>query len=182
MANAKAMERLASISKATNDDLQKVMAETGCTLEEVQEAWKAVKANRKAERQAKALARFELEFKGTKFAQAVVYLTDKDRFIFRNLDKNSIIVAEERDGALIFRSITVYSEKSKKYEFGKSLSQTTKAKALLEKATEGLNYEAFYGYMMNRSNLSKRESRGAEKGISPAVRSESEPEPVREAV
>lgn len=174
------MEMLQDVAKATNDDFTRVMDATGCTLDECQEAWKAIKAARKAERQAKALARFELEFKGTKFAQSVVYLTDKDRYIFRNLDKNSVIVAEEKDGALVFRSMTVYSEKSRKYEFGKELSKTNKAKALLEKATEGLNYEAFYRYMGSRSNLVRRESRGVEKGISPAARSEEKAEEARE--
>ena len=49
MANKeKAMARLAEISKATNDDFEKIMNETGCSLEEVKEAWKQVKENRKA--------------------------------------------------------------------------------------------------------------------------------------
>ena len=161
-------ELFTGISKATNDDLERIARENGLTVEAVKEAWKEEKAVRKAEKQQKALARFELEFKGTSFSQGVVYLTDKDRFIFRNLDKNSILVAENKDGALIFRSITVYSEKSKKHGFGVELSKTTKAKALLEKATEGLNYDSFYAFMMSRSNLSKRESRGVERGISPA--------------
>ena len=156
------------ISKATNDDLERIARENGLTVETVKEAWKEVKAERKREKQQKALARFELEFKGTTFSQGVVYLTDKNRFIFRNLDKNSILVAENKDGALIFRSITVYSEKSKKHGFGVELSKSNKAKALLEKATEGLNYETFCTFMESRSNLTRRESRGVEKGISPA--------------
>ena len=169
MANKeKAMARLAEISKATNDDFEKIMNETGCSLEEVKEAWKQVKDNRKAERLAKAEARFSLEFKGSKFVQGVVYLTDKRRYIFRNLDKNSIIYASEDSGALVFRAITVYSEKSKKYGFGKELSKSQKAINLLREATEGLNYESFCNAMGRISNLSRRESKGAEKGISPA--------------
>ena len=160
-----AMSRLASIAKATNDNFERIMQETGCSLEEVKEAWKQVKENRKAERLAKAEARFSLEFKGSKFAQSVVFLTDRNRYIFRNLDKNSIIYATEESGSLVFRAITVYSEKSKKYEFGKELSKGQKAINLLKVATEGLNYEAFCNVMSRASNLTRREAKGAEKSV-----------------
>ena len=170
--NTTAMNRLASIAKATNDDFERIMQETGCSLEEVQEAWKQVKANRKAERVAKAEARFSLEFKGTKFTQGVVYLTDVNRVIFKNLDKNSIIYADCKDGALVFKAITVYTEKSKKYEFGKELSKSKKAINLLNEATAGMGFDDFINFIMSRSNLTRREAKGAEKGINPAIETE----------
>lgn len=165
MENKKIMDRLANIAKATNEDFEAIIKETGCTLSEVQAAWKTVKDNRKAEKQRIAEARFSLEFKGSKFNQSVVYLKDRHCFIFKNLDKNAIIYAYDNSGALQFKAVTVYTEKSKKYGFGKELARGQKAINLLKKVTEGMSYEGFYAFMMGRSNLDQREAKGAEKAI-----------------
>ena len=153
--------------KVDNSYLEKLVNELGISPDDAKSLYKEYKAIAKQNKEIEAGKRFTLSFKGNSFQQSAVYLTDINRVIFRNLDKNSIVYADCKSGALVFKSITVLSEKSKKYELGKELSKGNESKVakVLQSASKGMGYEGFVAYMLERTNIQRRESKGIERAI-----------------
>ena len=155
------------MDKVTDKEITDISRLNGIDASVVKEMWKACKAERKLSKEIEAGKRFTLSFKGNSFQQSAVYLTDINRVIFKNLDKNSIVYADCKSGALVFRSITVLSEKSKKYELGKELSKGNESKVakVLQSVSKGMGYEGFVAYMLERTNIQRREAKGIERSI-----------------
>ena len=148
--------------KLSNSDLEAISQSEGYSLVVVEEAYKAVKKQIKEEKQAELAARLKLSYGKSEFVQKAVYLTDKNVVIFRNLDKNSIIVVREKDGALVIESVSVLSSKSRKYEFGKALARgnASNVKKALAGLTQGANWATFKSVVLGCSNTQSRESKG----------------------
>ena len=154
--------------KLTNADFERISAESGFSYAVVEETYKGIKKQLKEEKQRELAARLKLSYGKSEFVQKAIYLTDKNVVIFRNLDKNSIIVVREKDGALVIESVSVLSEKSKKYEFGKALSKgnSNNVKKVLAQMTKEANWKTFKSVVLGCSNTQSRESKGTvEKGI-----------------
>ena len=155
--------------KLTNADIERISQESGFSYAVVEETYKGIKKQLKEEKQRELAARLKLSYGKSEFVQKAIYLTDKNVVIFRNLDKNSIIVVREKDGALAIESVSVLSDKSKKYEFGKALSRgnANNVKKVLAQMTEGANWQTFKAVVLACSNTQSRESKGSvEMGIS----------------
>lgn len=178
MENKKTIETLVKEAMATKkklsfDDLQAIADENGYTMAVASETYEAVKKQLKEEKKAQLANRLKISYGKSEFVQKAVYLSDKDCVIFRNLDKNAIIVVREKEGALVIECVSVYSEKSKKYEFGKALAQgnANKVKKALQALTEGVNYETFKAVVLGFSNTEARESKGTvEKALKGSVK------------
>lgn len=119
-----------------------------------------------------------LTYKNTSFTVRATYLSDLNVVLFKGIDKNSFVIGYENNGSLSFKSETVYSETSKKYEFGKALTKANNGKVtdLLTNRFSGCNYIEFLAILngMNAkcSELGKkmlvmvaRESNNKEKEI-----------------
>lgn len=119
-----------------------------------------------------------LTYRNTTFTVKATYLSDLDVVLFKGIDKNSYVIAYNNNNSLSFKSETVYSESSKKYEFGKALTKANNGKVtdLLTNRFSGCNYTEFVAILngMNAkcSELGKkslvivaRESNNKEKEI-----------------
>lgn len=86
-----------------------------------------------------------LTYKNTSFAVKATYLSDLDVVVFKGIDKNSYVIGYDYNGSLSFKSETIYSESSKKYEFGKALTKANNGKVteLLTNKFSGCNYGEF---------------------------------------
>lgn len=119
-----------------------------------------------------------LTYRNTTFTVKATYLSDLDVVLFKGIDKNSYVIGYENNGSLSFKSETIYSESSKKFEFGKALTKANNSKVtdLLTNRFSGCNYTEFVAILngMNAkcSELGKkslvitaRESNNKEKEI-----------------
>lgn len=86
-----------------------------------------------------------LTYRNTTFTVKATYLSDLDVVLFKGIDKNSYVFAYDNKGSLSFKSETIYSESSKKFEFGKALTKANNSKVtdLLTNRFSGCNYTEF---------------------------------------
>ena len=159
-------QEISEKNKLTSGDFERISQAEGYSLVVVEEAYKAVKKQIKEEKQAELAARLKLSYGKSEFVQKAIYLTDKNVIIFKNLDRNSIIVAREKDGALVIESMSVLSSKSRKYEFGKVLARgnANNVRKALASLTEGANWQTFKAVVLSCSNTVSRESKGTVEG------------------
>lgn len=119
-----------------------------------------------------------LKYKDTSFTIKALYLSDLDVVVFKALDKNSYVFAYDNKGSLSFKSESIYSETSKKYEFGKALTKANNSKVcdLLTNRFSGCNYRELLDILLGLNTkccelgkkslvLTSRESNNKEKEI-----------------
>ncbi len=125
------------------------------STEEVKRLYVEAKAEVKAERAREKLEKFNTEncvfsYQGQSIAFKPVYITIENSLVViwkTNLDKNAIYyIYENEDSSIVIEATACVSEKSKSFDYRKSLvsGNKKKVKAMLEEMLNGCTFRQFF--------------------------------------